>query len=180
MTHKRKIAVWVVVAAVAVPLVVLVGMNAILGPQVEVVQVRRGPIVQTVVASGHVMATSRVAVASLVAGEVDAVRVDEGSRVKVGDPLITIDDKEAQANLDQAEASLRQARARLAQLPPVQTPVGRAHPDAAPRPPRTAARDLRGRPGRQRRAAPESPPGDGARRKHPPIEPSEDQNRRGV
>ena len=131
MTRKRKIALWVIVAAVAVPVAVLATIRLIAGPKVAVVQVHRGPIVQTVVASGHVMSTSRVAVGSLVSGTVDQVKVDEGSLVKKGDLLVTIDDQEAQANLDQALASLGQARARLSQLRQVQSPVAKATLDEA-------------------------------------------------
>jgi multidrug resistance efflux pump len=70
-------------------------------------------------ASGQIEATE-IAVASELSGRVVEVTVDEGDSVKVGDPLLRLDDslllsekKSAQAALDSAHASIRVAQTAL-------------------------------------------------------------------
>lgn len=54
-----------------------------------------------------------VAVGSRIAGRIARYRVDEGDRVKRGDPLVELETRPLQAVTDQARASLVSARARL-------------------------------------------------------------------
>lgn len=100
------------------------------GPVFEGYQVASRPLVQTVVATGRVVAVSRAQVGSPVTGVVLERRVQEGDTVQPGDILAVLraDDleaalREAQAALDQlqqsarpqAQAALREAEARLLQ-----------------------------------------------------------------
>ncbi|HLT91464.1 MAG TPA: efflux RND transporter periplasmic adaptor subunit [Woeseiaceae bacterium] len=101
-----------------------------LGPRLPGYRVAARPLVQTVVATGRVLSVSRVQVGSEITGVVLERRVEEGYRVASGDVLAVLraDDlaarvREAEAALDnlvrsirpQAEESLREAEARLAQ-----------------------------------------------------------------
>lgn len=101
------------------------------GPVVAGYQVAAQPLVQVVVATGRVAAVSRAQVGSPVTGVVVERRVREGDVVRAGDVLAVLraDDlaaavSEAQAALaqlqqstrPQAQASLREAEARLAQV----------------------------------------------------------------
>ena len=95
---------------------------AIFGAPAPVSVVQRGEFLQTVVASGHVEAPFRVDVGSQVTGVVADVPVSEGQRVKAGDSLVILDDREARATVVQAEGVVAQAEARLRQLREVALP----------------------------------------------------------
>jgi HlyD family secretion protein len=100
------------------------------GPKLDAYQVDSRPLVQTVVATGRVVAASRAQVGSAVTGVVLERRVQEGDAVQPGDILAILraDDLEAgvreaeaalaqleQSTRPQAQAALRQAEAQLAQ-----------------------------------------------------------------
>ena len=122
-----------VIAAVlvlAVGAAAFVGVQKLRGPAFDGVQVAARPLVQTVVATGRVVAVSRAQVGSPVTGVVLERRVQEGDAVQPGDVLAVLraDDlaaaaREAQAALaqlqqstrPQAQAALREAEARLVQ-----------------------------------------------------------------
>lgn len=95
------------------------------GIPVRAVTVSRGDIVETVVASGRAETPSGVDVASQVIGTVARVHVEEGSRVKAGDPLVDLDDRQAAAGVEQAAAALRQAEVKRRQLVDLTLPVAR-------------------------------------------------------
>lgn len=94
----------------------------IFGAPAPVSVAQRGEFLQTVVASGHVEAPFRVDVGSQVTGVVADVPVNEGQRVKAGDSLVILDDREARATVVQAEGVVAQAEARLRQLREVALP----------------------------------------------------------
>jgi HlyD family secretion protein len=100
------------------------------GPALAGYEVAARPLVQTVVATGRVAAVSRAQVGSPVTGVVVERRVQEGDLVQPGDVLAVLraDDLEAsvreseavlaqlqQSTRPQAQASLHEAQARLAQ-----------------------------------------------------------------
>jgi len=100
------------------------------GPLLDGYPVTARPLVQTVVATGRVAAVSRVQVGSPVTGVVRERRVKEGDVVQPGDVLAVVRADELEASLHeaeaaladlqqnrrpQAEAALREARARLDQ-----------------------------------------------------------------
>src|SRR5450432_4797251 len=78
------------------------GARMIWGPAVVVDQVRRGNLVETVVASGHVETPFRVEIGSQITGTVDDVLVQEGQRVTKGQPLISLEARELKAAVLQA------------------------------------------------------------------------------
>lgn len=119
-----------VALACATVLAALFVVQKLRGPVVAGYQVAAQPLVQVVVATGRVAAVSRAQVGSPVTGVVLERRVREGDVVRAGDVLAVLraDDlaaavSEAQAALEQlqqstrpqAQASLREAEARLAQ-----------------------------------------------------------------
>ncbi|MBZ0111701.1 MAG: efflux RND transporter periplasmic adaptor subunit [Thermoanaerobaculia bacterium] len=100
------------------------------GPAFDGYQVAAQPLVQTVVATGRVVAVSRAQVGSPITGVLVERRVQEGDSVQPGDVLAMLrsDDLEAavreaeaalaelqQSTRPQAQAALREAEARLAQ-----------------------------------------------------------------
>lgn len=82
-------------------------------PLVDVVEVRRAPLVRTVQFSARVATLSRVEVGSTLTGRVAQVHVREGAQVRQGDVLVTLESDELRAAQRQAEASQRQAEAHL-------------------------------------------------------------------
>jgi HlyD family secretion protein len=90
--------------------------DAILGTPVEVQEVTRGTLVQTVVASGRVMTPLRVSVGAVVTERVARIPVDEGQKVRQGDVLIVLDDRDERAAVAQAQAAVDQAEAKLRQM----------------------------------------------------------------
>jgi HlyD family secretion protein len=112
----RKHSVVLAAALVAVAILGWTGVRMATGPSVETYTVARGPLVQTVVASGRVESPRRVDIGSQVTGTVARIPVDEGQSVKAGQLLIALDEAEARAALDQARFAVAQAEAKLAQL----------------------------------------------------------------
>ena len=115
----------IVLAILAVALLLL--LPAWLGPEVSAYRVEPRPLVQSVVATGRVIAVSRAHVGSEITGVVLERRVDEGQAVSPGEVLAVLraDDlaaqvREAEAALDtlvrsarpQAQEALREAEAR--------------------------------------------------------------------
>ncbi len=112
---------WKKVRNVAIALVLLAAVVGFAwfrsrGPSVAVVRAVRAEVIQTVVASGRVLAPTSVEVASVTLGAVRAVHVDEGQRVTAGQLLIELDDRDAQAQLLRARASVGSAQARRSSL----------------------------------------------------------------
>jgi HlyD family secretion protein len=92
----------------------------------------RSPFVNKISGSGIVEASTRnISIGSHVSGIVAKVYVRVGQRVKLGDPLFTLDDRKQQADLGVKEATLTEARARLARLK--QTPRAEELPPALAR-----------------------------------------------
>ena len=103
-------------AALATVAAVLVGWWVMRAPTVPAVSLRVAPLVRTLQFSARVATLSRVDVGSTLTGRVVQVTALEGAQVKQGDVLIRLESDELNAALAQAQASERQAAARLAGL----------------------------------------------------------------
>lgn len=95
----------------------------VLGPAIVVDQVKRGDLVQAVVASGHVETPYRVEIGSQITGTVDEVLVEEGQSVHKGQPLISIEASELKAAVVQAQGVVAQAEARMRQMTELTLPA---------------------------------------------------------
>jgi HlyD family secretion protein len=92
------------------------GVRLILGPAVVVDTVRRGNLVESVVASGHVETPYRVEIGSQITGTVQDVLVQQGEKVTKGQPLISLEARELKGAVVQAQGAVAQADARIRQL----------------------------------------------------------------
>ena len=92
------------------------GVSTARSPRVRAVRPERRDVVESVVASGRVLAPARVSVGAQVGGVAKAVAVREGDRVKAGQLLLELDDRELQAAVAQAQAALASAGAGLARV----------------------------------------------------------------
>ena len=90
------------------------GLSWLRGPQVDVIDMRRAPLVRTLQFSARVATLSRVDIGSTLTGRVDQVKVREGDAVQAGDVLVQLEGDELRAALAQAEAAEQQASAALA------------------------------------------------------------------
>lgn len=115
MTLPRRVLWWLGAALVVAGLAVALALW-LRGPQVDVLQVQRAPLVRTLQFSARVATLSRVDIGSTITGRVAQVLVVEGARVKAGDALVQLEDQESRAALAQARAAEQQAEARLAGL----------------------------------------------------------------
>jgi HlyD family secretion protein len=88
-------------------------------------QVRRGNLIETVVASGHVETPYRVEIGSQITGTVEEVLVQEGEHVTQGRPLISLESRELKAAVVQAKGAEAQAEARIRQLDELTLPSAR-------------------------------------------------------
>jgi len=116
MHLSRRNLVSVALAAIVIAAFGVGGTRIARGPTVPAYVVARGPLVQTVVASGRVESPRRVEIGSQVTGTVASIPVDEGQRVKAGELLVALDETEVRAQVEQARYALAQAQAKLAQL----------------------------------------------------------------
>jgi len=96
------------------------------GKAVEVVEVRQGPMQQSVVTTGRVADVTRWEVSSQSTVRIARILVREGEQVQPGQILVQLQDDEAQAALAQAQGALTEARERLSQVPSLQAPVSQA------------------------------------------------------
>lgn len=94
-------------------------VQALRGPSFAGYEVVARPLVQTMVATGRVVAVSRAQVGSPVTGVVVERRVREGDAVQPGDVLAVL-------RADELEASVREAEAALAQLQQATRPQAQA------------------------------------------------------
>jgi HlyD family secretion protein len=112
---RRRIRWWMIILAVFV----IGGVVRALLPHPIAVQtasvVTRYPAQQVTVltASGYVVAQRKAAVATKATGRLEELRVQEGSRVKQGDLLARIDDRDVKAQLAAANANVGVARAAI-------------------------------------------------------------------
>lgn len=100
-------------------------MRSLAGPSVAVDVVKRGDLVQTLVASGHVETPFRVEIGSQITATVEDVLVEEGQSVVQGQPLVRLESRELAAALSQAESAVEQAQARLRQIEELALPAAR-------------------------------------------------------
>ena len=114
MTATRRYTLWLLGAALLLAGLVWAGIAWWRGPQVEVIEVHRAPLVRTLQFSARVETLSRVDIGSTLTGRVAQVRVHEGDAVKAGDVLVRLEGDELRAALAQAEAAEQQASAALA------------------------------------------------------------------
>jgi HlyD family secretion protein len=112
----------VFIAAVVVAVAVAGGYWYVQAPAVAVIRPDTGSITQRLVATGRVSSNQRINLGALMVGTVVAVEVDEGDGVQQEQPMVLLDDAEAQAGVRLAQASLVQAQARLGQLSQVGQP----------------------------------------------------------
>jgi RND family efflux transporter MFP subunit len=82
-------------------------------PTVTVVPVARGPAVEAVYATGVIEPVHWAKVAPTIVGRIAEVDRRDGAKVKKGDVLMRLDDREAKANLAQLEARLKFTREEL-------------------------------------------------------------------
>lgn len=99
---------WILPAACALVLLAWWGLQRWQGPRVDAYRVRSQPLVQDVVATGRVITPSRINVASELTGTVLQRLVRRGQQVVPGQLLLRLRSDQAQAQLEQARAALRQ------------------------------------------------------------------------
>ena len=114
---------WGAGALLVLALAGAVALSSQRGKPVQLVPVARTGIVQSVVATGRLNAPARLAIGAELTATVLEVRVREGDRVQAGDLLLRLSDAEARAALQQARASLGEARGRALQQSTVAAPV---------------------------------------------------------
>jgi len=83
---------------------------------VNVAAVRIGNVQQTLAVTGSLKAGRDVNLSSKISGRVEQVLVREGSRVRRGQLIVTLDDEDQRSSVQGARAGLQQSQARLAQL----------------------------------------------------------------
>lgn len=89
------------------------GRNKDDGPQYNTVVVDRGDLTETVTATGTLNPVTNVLVGCQVSGTISKIYVDYNSIVKSGELIAELEPKTYQAQLEQAEANLANARANL-------------------------------------------------------------------
>lgn len=105
------------VAGVALAVYTVVNQNKPVIPAQPVAAPASPPYADRVAGAGLVEAsTQNIAIGTQVAGVVTKVFVKAGDRVKAGDPLFTIDDRQLRAELAAKEAALRIAERNLGKL----------------------------------------------------------------
>lgn len=82
-------------------------------PQLEVIELKAGPLRQTLQFSARVQSPKRVELGSTLTGRVTQVALREGERLRQGQVLLQLEDSEWRAALEQARAQALQAREKL-------------------------------------------------------------------
>ena len=92
---------------------------------VDVMIAKREDVQTSVVASGRVLAPSRVDTGSTITGRVQKVAVREGARVAEGELLVQLEQTELAAAVSQARAARDRARARVTSVATLALPTAR-------------------------------------------------------
>lgn len=114
MSARRKWAWWLVVAAVLGAAGVAVARSSSGAPPIDparVVTATRGTLALEILETGRVEPREKVELKSKLAGEVVAVRADEGDRVRKGDLLVALDPTDFERDVAAVEAELERTRA---------------------------------------------------------------------
>lgn len=122
MRWGRRHPLWAGLLGVVVLLTVVGGVRSVRGAEVEAVRLSWGPLVHRIVVSGRVSPPAQVSIASVLSGTVEEVAVEEGERVKPGQPLLRLEAATLEAEVARARAGVLQARARLRQFLEVSAP----------------------------------------------------------
>ncbi|HSE98175.1 MAG TPA: efflux RND transporter periplasmic adaptor subunit [Blastocatellia bacterium] len=85
--------------------------------QVKTIQVAEVPFERAVTVTGTLAAFDKATISAKVAGRVRVINVDLGTVVRQGQVIAELETRDAQLRLQQAEAALAQARARLGLAP---------------------------------------------------------------
>ena len=110
-TGRPKAWLWLILALVLAA--IAAGVYAWRGKAAEVAIVTSGPIQHSLVFSSRVASVARTDLASTLTARVDKVLVREGDVVKLGQLLVALDDDDLRAQLQQAQAALATAQARV-------------------------------------------------------------------
>ncbi|MEO7252718.1 MAG: efflux RND transporter periplasmic adaptor subunit [Casimicrobium sp.] len=110
-TGRPKSWIWFILALVLAA--IAAGTYAWRGKAAEVITVTSGPIQHSLVFSSRVASVARTDLASTLTARVDKVLVREGDVVKLGQLLVALDDDDLRAQLQQAQAALATAQARV-------------------------------------------------------------------
>ncbi len=118
MAEKRSsLGIWIIVLIVVVAAIVggiwAFTRHPNAGPQYETTPVERGDLTQTVTATGTLNPVTNVLVGCQVSGTISKIYVDYNSIVKTGELIAELDPSTYQAQVDQAEANLANAKANL-------------------------------------------------------------------
>ena len=97
-------------AGILILILATLGVRSLRGRTVEAVRLTRQDLLETLVVSGRVLARSKASLGSTVSARVEAVLFEEGDRVKAGQLLVRLDDREAAAALTEARARLELSR----------------------------------------------------------------------
>lgn len=109
---KRRILIGLAVVIVIAVLGVLAYRWAV-PDSIPVAEADRRTVVETLVATGQIEPEGRTALTAQVGATVTAVEVERGDEVDEGDLLVVLDDEEGRLAVEQAEAGVAEARARL-------------------------------------------------------------------
>ena len=115
---KRKKLIYLVVVILLIIVAGFLYFNGFISPAIPVEvasisQVYPSQTISQLNASGYVVAQRKAAVASKITGRLVSLMVEEGSRVKEGQVIARLENEDAVAARDQAEANLKVARANL-------------------------------------------------------------------
>ena len=83
---------------------------------VEVEEVKKGTVIRKVNASGKIQPIKEIKISATTSAWVTDITVQEGDRVKAGQLLITLDEKQHLASVVQAKSSVNSAKASLKQI----------------------------------------------------------------
>ena len=109
---KRRILIGLAIAVAVIAFGVLIFRLAI-PPSVPVAEAEMRAIVETLVVTGQIEPEGRTVLTAQVAATVTSVEVERGDQVEEDALLLTLDDEEGRLAVEQAEAGVAEARARL-------------------------------------------------------------------
>jgi HlyD family secretion protein len=112
-TNSKRPKGWVIALIALVLIVIISAAIARRGQTAEVATVATGPIQHSLVFSSRVASVARTELASTMTARVEKILVREGDTVKAGQLLISLDDDDLRAQLQQAQAALATSNARL-------------------------------------------------------------------
>ncbi len=117
MSKKKRLLIIIIVVLILVTVIIIsLSQNKSDAISIETEKVERQTVIHKVNASGKIQPETEVKISANISAYITEITIEQGDWVKQGQHLISLDEKQYRAMLEQARSSVKSTRARLKQV----------------------------------------------------------------